>query len=73
MLFTTIQADSFRNDPTANWQAYPLYNDAGDGYGYENGEYTAVKITYSDRTGEISEELSGTDTYRRNVNYRIVR
>lgn len=22
--------DSFRNDPTANWQAYPLYNDAGE-------------------------------------------
>ena len=52
---------------------FTLYNDAGDGYGYENGEYTAVKITYNDRTGDISEELSGTDAFRRNVKYRIVR
>lgn len=53
--------------------SFTLYNDAGDGYGYEKGEYTAVKITYNDKTGEISEELSGTDKFRRNVEYRIIR
>ncbi len=26
--------------------AFTLYNDAGDGYGYENGEYAMVPITY---------------------------
>ena len=52
---------------------FTLYNDAGDGYGYENGEYTAVKITYNDKTGEVSEELSGTDAFRRKVVYRIIR
>ena len=53
--------------------SFTLYNDSGDGYGYENGEYTAVTITYDDKSGEISEELSGTDTFRRNVVYRIVK
>ncbi len=53
--------------------SFTLYNDAGDGYGYENGEYTAVKISYNDKTGEITEELSGTDAFKRRVEYRIVR
>ena len=30
--------------------AFTLYNDAGDGYGYENGEYAMVPITY--RSGD---------------------
>lgn len=53
--------------------SFTLYNDAGDGYDYENGEYTAVKITYDDKSGEIAEELSGTDAFRRRTIYRIVR
>ena len=50
--------------------SFTLYNDAGDGYDYENGEYTAVKITYRD--GEIHEELSGVEKFRRNTEYRII-
>lgn len=53
--------------------SFTLYNDSGDGYGYENGDYTAIKITYDDETGEIREELTGTDTYKRCIEYRIVR
>jgi len=53
--------------------SFTLYNDAGDGYGYENGEYTMVKITYDDNAGTITEELSGTDAFRRNTVYRIVK
>lgn len=53
--------------------SFMLYNDSGDGYGYENGEYTAVKITYDDETGCISEELmSGCNRFRRNTEYRII-
>ncbi len=51
---------------------FTLYNDAGDGYGYEQGEYTAVTITYDDQTGSVSEALNGVDTYRRRVSYRII-
>ena len=53
--------------------SFTLYNDSGDGYGYESGEYTAVKITYDDKSGTISEELTGTDAFRRNTVYRIVK
>lgn len=54
-------------------RSFTLYNDAGDGYDYENGEYTAVKISYDDKTGSVSEELSGTVAFRRNVVYRVIR
>jgi len=53
--------------------AFTLYNDAGDGYGYEQGEYTAVKIAYDDASGQVTEELAaGNDTYRRRTEYRII-
>lgn len=39
--------------------AFTLYNDAGDGYGYENGEYAMVPIRYSnsDRTLTLGRAL----------------
>ena len=53
--------------------SFTLYNDAWDGYDYENGDYTAVKITYDDSCGEVTEELlSGNDNYRRKTKYRII-
>ena len=52
---------------------FTLYNDAGDGYGYERGEYTAVTICYDDATGTITETSEGTDEFRRNTVYRIIR
>lgn len=36
---------------------YDLYEDDGDGYEYEKGEYRITRITYNDRTGEISSEI----------------
>lgn len=52
---------------------FTLYNDAGDGYGYEKGEYTAVTISYDDATGEITETVAGTDEFRRNTVYRVIK
>ena len=52
--------------------SFMLYNDAGDGYGYENGEYTALEIRFRDSDGEITETVSGCDAYRRKIQYRIV-
>ena len=52
----------------------PLFNlIGGDGYGYEKGEYTAVTITYDDATGTISETTEGTDEFRRNTVYRVIK
>ena len=33
---------------------YTLYEDAGDGYGYESGEYTLTRITWSQDKGVLS-------------------
>ena len=33
---------------------YTLYEDAGDGYGYESGEYTLTEITWSQDKGLLS-------------------
>ena len=33
---------------------YTLYEDAGDGYGYESGEYTLTEITWSQDKGVLS-------------------
>ena len=52
---------------------FTLYNDAGDGYGYERGEYTAVTICYDDATGTITETSEGTDEFRRNTVYRVIK
>jgi len=53
--------------------SFILYNDNGDGYDYENGEYTAWKISYNDASGSITEELAGGNTsFRRNIEYRII-
>ncbi len=51
---------------------FVLYNDSGDGYDYENGDYTALKISYNDASDEITEELGGTEKYRRNIIYRKI-
>lgn len=52
---------------------FSLYNDAGDGYAYENGDCTVLDISYCEKTGEISEKLSGAEKYRRKIRYRLVR
>ena len=52
---------------------FSLYNDAGDGYAYENGDCTVLDISYCEKTGEISEKLSGAEKYRRKIKNRLVR
>ena len=34
---------------------FSLYEDAGDGYGYENGEYTLTRFEWSDGKKELTE------------------
>ncbi len=51
---------------------FTLYDDEGDGYGYEKGEYTAIKVKYNDKRGEITEKCSANDLYRHKLIYRKI-
>jgi alpha-D-xyloside xylohydrolase len=33
---------------------FELYDDAGDGYEYENGAYSLIKLQYNEQSGEVS-------------------
>ena len=33
---------------------FVLYEDAGDGYGYENGEYAMISMHWDDKTGSLT-------------------
>ena len=52
---------------------FTIYDDAGDGYGYEAGEYAMTRISRRDSDGEISESLIGKSEYRHKLIYRIVK
>ena len=55
--------DSFRNDPTANWQAYPLYNDAGEW----NIHMKDIGTTYTVVSANASEEVKKAVVIMNNV------
>lgn len=44
--------------------AFELYEDAGDGYGYENGDYCVTAFSYDDRTGRVEWKTAGNPGYR---------
>ena len=45
--------------------AFTLYEDAGDGYGYEKGEYCLTKIRYRDRKKTVEWKSEGDMAFRR--------
>jgi len=45
--------------------SYTLYEDAGDGYGYEKGEYCLTRITYDDDTGTVRWDTEGDTHFRK--------
>ncbi len=51
---------------------FALYEDSGDGYGYEAGEFAVTRIAYDAETGDISEKVSGKPEYRHGIKYRTV-
>lgn len=51
---------------------FTVYDDAGDGYEYENGEYTQVKIVYNDKKREIKEECATSERFRHKMTFRII-
>lgn len=44
---------------------FTLYEDAGDGYGYENGEYCLTAICYQEKTGAVSIQTQGQEQFRK--------
>lgn len=44
---------------------FTLYEDAGDGYGYEEGQYCLTHIIYKEETGEVSWRSEGNMEFRR--------
>lgn len=45
--------------------SYTFYEDAGDGYGYEKGEYCLTHITYDDTTGTVHWDTEGDTRFRK--------
>ena len=52
---------------------FKLYDDAGDGYGYEEGAYGVTRLTWDDRAGRLERTFSGDPRYEiRNTALRII-
>lgn len=52
---------------------FTLYEDAGDGYGYEQGEYCLTKIHYNDKERKVSWESEGDLRFRKgNIQIEII-
>lgn len=50
-----------------------MYEDAGDGYGYEKGEYCITKVCYDDMHRTVSWQTCGNLKYRKgNLSYTII-
>jgi alpha-D-xyloside xylohydrolase len=70
-------ADAASDEPT-EIRVYPgadgsftLYDDAGEGFGYERGEYSAIRLTWNDRKHALS--IAARDgTYASNARLRVV-
>ncbi|MCI9464731.1 MAG: DUF5110 domain-containing protein [Lachnospiraceae bacterium] len=45
--------------------SYTLYEDAGDGYGYEKGEYCLTNIRYDDAAGTVHWDTEGDTRFRK--------
>lgn len=53
--------------------SFSLYEDSGDGYGYETGEYCVTDITYADRERSVDWNTTGDQAFRQGTfNVRII-
>ncbi|SFB83188.1 glycoside hydrolase family 31 protein [Butyrivibrio sp. YAB3001] len=53
--------------------SFDLYDDAGDGYDYESGEYSLIHIEYDDKKHSIKQEQLGKDKYAHEVVFEIIK
>ena len=51
---------------------FTLYEDAGDGYDYENGEYAITRFVYDDASGGITETVEGMKEFKHKIRYRVI-
>ena len=52
---------------------FMLYDDSGCDYGYKKGEYSRIRISYDDTSGEIQTEQTGKDCYAHRLEFEFVR
>ena len=53
---------------------FVLYEDAEDGYAYENGEYCLTKIMYNDANKSVGWETTGDERFRKgNISFEIIK
>lgn len=53
--------------------SFSLYEDSGDGYGYETGEYCVTDITYTDSERRVDWNTTGDQVFRQGtLNVRII-
>ena len=52
---------------------FDLYNDAGEGYGYEKGEYTLQRFKWNDKTGKLTMAIEGDDRFVIDGESRIIK
>lgn len=53
--------------------AFELYEDAGDGYGYEQGDYCVTEFTYDDRERCVKRKTEGNGEWRKGeIRLRII-
>ena len=53
MIWIILPDESPKSSPGADG-AFTLYDDAGDGYGYEQGEYARIPMVWKDETGQLT-------------------
>ena len=52
--------------------AFKLYDDAGDGYAYEEGAFGITRLTWDDRTGQLEKAFSGDPRFEIQTTLRII-
>ena len=51
---------------------FELYDDAGDGYEYENGAYSLIKLQYNEQNGEVSAMQLEDDKFAHEYSVKII-
>lgn len=49
-----------------------LYDDSGCDYGYEKGEYSRIRITYDDTSGEIHCKQTGKECFEHKIEFELI-
>ena len=51
---------------------FKLYEDAGDGYGYEQGEYCVITLVWEDFEKKFSYSSEGDKSFKSEIKYTVI-